>query len=223
MSRVWRFTTNSSGSFSPRVRSRVQCVSIDVGMLASQMIAQCAPPSDRPSTAFGCSQHLAQRVERVVRVVVHRDHEQVVGGPRDDHVVEHLGRRAPGARRDVADALLERRLVVDGVGERPDAVRHALEQRRRARRVGLGEDRRAHGRVAQAARACSVGREAGHRGVAGPALERVVRRVEAEQQAGRAARRPGERPGRRRPRRRAPRPGSPGRGAGRCCSASCRT
>ena len=86
----------------------------------------------------------------------------------------------------MADAVFERRLVVDGVGEGPDAVRHPLEQRGRAWRVGFGEDGRAHGRVAQAGELVH-GREAGHRGVGGPARERVVRRVEAEQQAGRAA------------------------------------
>ena len=60
----------------------------------------------------------------------------------------------------------------------------------------------------------SVGREAGHRGVAwaGPRTGGTSCRGRT---AGRTrGRRLGERPGRRRPRRRAPRPGSPGRGGG---------
>ncbi|CNG98908.1 Uncharacterised protein [Mycobacterium tuberculosis] len=47
--------TYSSGSFSPRCRSRAQCVSKNVGYEASQIIPQCAPPSDNPSTPAGCS------------------------------------------------------------------------------------------------------------------------------------------------------------------------
>jgi len=45
--------TNSSGSFSPRLRSRAQCVSRNVGYDASQIMPQCAPPSDSPITPAG--------------------------------------------------------------------------------------------------------------------------------------------------------------------------
>ena len=48
-------TTHSSGSRSPRVRSRVQWVSMKVGIEASQMMPTWAPPSARPSAARGCS------------------------------------------------------------------------------------------------------------------------------------------------------------------------
>ena len=48
VSLVWRFTTNSSGRRSPRLRSRTQWVSIVVESEASQITPQCAPPSDRP-------------------------------------------------------------------------------------------------------------------------------------------------------------------------------
>ena len=46
-------TTNSSGSRSC-ARSRAQCVSMNVGVLASQVVPQCAPPSPRPHAVVGC-------------------------------------------------------------------------------------------------------------------------------------------------------------------------
>jgi beta-glucosidase len=51
---VWSRTASSTARRSPLVRSRAQCVSRKVGMLASQMRPQWAPPSERPSTVRGC-------------------------------------------------------------------------------------------------------------------------------------------------------------------------
>ena len=52
---VCKRTACSSAMRSPRVRSRAQCVSRYVGMPASQISPQCAPPSERPSTVRGWS------------------------------------------------------------------------------------------------------------------------------------------------------------------------
>ncbi len=43
-------TGGGTDSFGPRVRSRVQWVSSEVGKLPSQIMPTCAPPSDRPGT-----------------------------------------------------------------------------------------------------------------------------------------------------------------------------
>jgi hypothetical protein len=53
VSLVWRFTTHSSGSRSPRDRSRAQWASMKLGTLASQINPQWAPPSLKPSNVFG--------------------------------------------------------------------------------------------------------------------------------------------------------------------------
>ena len=68
-------TTHSSGSRSWS-RSRAQCVSMNVGVLASHVVPQCAPPSPRPHALVGCSEHLAHRVEVDVGVVEQRPHHE---------------------------------------------------------------------------------------------------------------------------------------------------
>ena len=54
VSRVCWLTTLSSDSFGPRVRSRVQWVSMVVGKEPSQIMPTCAPPSERPGTVYLC-------------------------------------------------------------------------------------------------------------------------------------------------------------------------
>ena len=46
-------TTHSSGSRSWS-RSRAQCVSMNVGVEASHVVPQCAPPSPSPHALVGC-------------------------------------------------------------------------------------------------------------------------------------------------------------------------
>ena len=48
VSLVCRFTSVSNGNFGPRLRSRAQWISIQLGTLASTIEEQCAPPSDNP-------------------------------------------------------------------------------------------------------------------------------------------------------------------------------
>ena len=66
---------------------------MNVGVLASQVVPQWAPPSPRPHALVGCMQHLADRVEVLVREVQQRPHHErpaLVGQQEVVVEVEHL-------------------------------------------------------------------------------------------------------------------------------------
>ena len=108
----------------------------------------------------GVRQHLVDRIVVARGVVVERQHQQR-RGIGFEHQVVHGGQRVLAAAfGDGSDSPLGRRFVVGRVADGVDAVGavldqsvHAVEQRKRMRRkVVFGQDRRAHGRVGQAAR-----------------------------------------------------------------------
>ncbi len=130
-----------------------------------------------------------------VGVVVERQHQQRRGVGLEHQVVQRGQRVLAAALGDRGDGPLGRRFVVGRVAERVDAVgavldqrEHAVEQRKRMRRkVVLGQDRRAHRRVGEAARQLLAIQFRLQLAVGGPVSERVVA-GEAEQHAERARR-----------------------------------
>ena len=100
--RVCRWTTARERQRSPAGRSRTQWVSRNVGMLASQMRPQWAPPSLRPSTVFAGGHHLPDGLVVAVDVARQRREEQRLAVALEQPVEDDLLRRRPSVRRQPA-------------------------------------------------------------------------------------------------------------------------
>ena len=106
VARLHAHDLSASGSFGPRVRSRVQWVSSVVGKLPSQIMPTWAPPSERPGTASLWFIIAPRRIEVALGVVQERhvDHAAPAVG---EHVVEArpLPAAAPVRRGDRRDRV----------------------------------------------------------------------------------------------------------------------
>ena len=99
MSDVCFFTTHSSGSRSPRVRSRVQWVSMKVGWDESQMAPQWAPAVTQAGQGPGVQQHLPHGLEAHLGVVEDGEVEEPVPVGLEHGVEGDLEGWRPGPRR----------------------------------------------------------------------------------------------------------------------------
>ena len=149
--------TYSSGSFSPRWRSRAQCVSRKVGYDASQIMLQCAPPSDSPEDTGGVGHHLADRVVVALGVVEERQHQHRAGVGFQHQVVHRRQGILAALAGDRGDGAVGGGLVVGWFAKGVEPVHRVLREREHAveqhvrvdGQVVLGQDRRPHGGFGQ--------------------------------------------------------------------------
>ena len=161
--------------------------------LASQMAPQCAPASDSPNRVAGGRDHLPDGV-KVPRREVHDGNVEELGALPSQHgLVDKLGRIGALGSGQLRNRQLGPQVVVDGVGEHVHGVEatdpvHGRGLASVSQKVRLlGEDSQAPLGGPQRRHPLGQGQPR-DLGVGSAAAERVLRRLEPEQDANRPGR-----------------------------------